>query len=231
MLCAGLIAYVVATTSRSGVFAALLAGPAVLALRRLLARRQVAPLIRGSVEENAVMAAAALGAASAVLLSLAAEKAGYLSGIIAPLSLGLTPWFAGELLSGPSRHQLRSLSAAIAVSCMVGWFTWVGITGLGQLFPDLAVIQLASALLAALLSAKAYLATRGQPREVERAAHSNSIREKRSLLGSSGFFGCCAPGWAVCACGGWGCAGAAGRCGCAPPRTGAGWSGWYSERL
>src|SRR5207248_7264630 len=186
---------------------------AVIAVRRLLARRWAAPLERDAVERNAVLLACLAGALGAVACADAfaigvvsdpegmSVTSGILLGFLAPVPLGAVPWMAGELLSGASVRQLRSLLASVAVSCLVSWnifaLCWMSIARAG-LTPGLMVVQFAAAALAALAAGFAYLAARGD--------YSSSMSEKWSLLGcSSGFFwpGACE----VCE------PGCAGRCG------------------
>jgi len=174
--------------------AAVLALPAVVATRRLLSRRLAVPLERGWLEDNLVVVASVAGALSATAHADAAALAvsplepttisSALLFFVAPAPLGAIPWVAGELLSGASSRQLKSLAAAMGAACAVSWgiwcLAWMGVRA--PLSPGLVAMQLASTLLASFGAARAYLAVRGEPRD-----YSSSISEKRSFLGSSFF--------------------------------------------
>src|SRR5206468_4697954 len=107
---ANLIPIAFGTAFATGVSASFLALPAVLGVRRLLARRWAAPLERDAVERNAVLAACLAGALGAVAcadgIALAlgwspegiSQTAGILLSFLAPVPLGAVPWMAGEVL-------------------------------------------------------------------------------------------------------------------------------------
>ena len=119
---ASLVPYLAGTTFATGFSAFFLTLPAVIAVRRLLARRWAAPLERDAVERNAVLLACVAGALGAVACADAfaigvvsdpegmSVTSGILLGFLAPVPLGAVSWMAGELLSGASVRQLRSLS-------------------------------------------------------------------------------------------------------------------------
>ena len=162
----------------------LLAAPAVLAVRKLIARRAAAPFERGRLERNLVLAATVIGAVGAVAWTDAialvvggwpqgsAEVASILLGFVVPVPLASVPWFAGEALSGASVRPWRSLLSAAAASSAVSWaayaLCWAG--RWQSLSPEMGFIQLAASMVAALSAGQAYLATRGEPRSTLPAA-------------------------------------------------------------
>ncbi|MCA1826231.1 MAG: hypothetical protein ABR567_18285 [Myxococcales bacterium] len=104
-----------------------LTGPSFASVRRVTSSRPYAPLVRGSLERTLVLAAAGLAAAVVcaqvvgALSSVASyERLEYLATpvffVVAPPVIGLAPWTAGELLSGPSARQEESFAAAIAAA-------------------------------------------------------------------------------------------------------------------
>jgi len=98
---------------------ALLALPALLAVRRVLAMRGAAPLPRGALERDLVMGAGVIGALGALAwadgcaLALgsygAAEMAILLATCVAPVPLAAVSWVAGEMLSRLVPPALREL--------------------------------------------------------------------------------------------------------------------------
>lgn len=173
-----MIPWIAGSTIATLFSAALLTIPAALAVRRLIRRRLEAPFERGAVERHLVLAAAVIGGIGAVAwadafaLALGSfpfergEVAAMLLGFLAPLPLAAVPWAAGEALSGESLRPWRALAAAAASSSAVSWASyaicWAGHTR--ELSPEIAVIQLAAAMLAGMAGGGAYLATRGEPR-------------------------------------------------------------------
>jgi hypothetical protein len=192
--------------------AALLALPALLAVRRVLAMRGAAPLPRGRLERDLVMGAGMIGALGALAwadgcaLALgpyaAAETAILLSTFVAPVPLAAVSWAAGEMLSGSSLRPFASFTLAAAVATATSWLSHAALWA-GQprrpLDLTLVGIQLMVMISSSLLAAQAYLAVRGEPLAslpeeavaLEGAArdYSSSMSENRSLRGcSSGFF-------------------------------------------
>lgn len=173
-----LIPYFAGTALATLFSGALLALPPVLGALRLIGARLLAPLARDAVERNLVLAAALAGAVGAVACADVAalgaarwpndsgEMATLLQGFVAPAPLAAVPWVAGELLSGPSLHRWRSLSASLATCCAISWgvfaLLWPG-GARADLSPELALIQLAASAVAALAAGHAYLAVRGEP--------------------------------------------------------------------
>jgi hypothetical protein len=150
--------------------------PAVLAMRWLLGRRPAAPLERGWVEEQVVLASAVLGGLGAVAWSDAiaftvgstydrGELASVLLGFLAPIPLAAIPWFAGEALSGASQRPWSSLVASALVSTFASWTTFALCwTNAHRFTPEMALIQVAASLATGYGAARTYLHTRGQPR-------------------------------------------------------------------
>src|SRR5712671_7272394 len=104
---------------------AILAIPALVAVRCIVGRRASPPLRRGAKEQNLVMWAAVVGAAGAVAWSDgcaissgwgASETASLLVAFVAPVPLAAVPWVAGEIFSGPSSRPFASFTAAAAIS-------------------------------------------------------------------------------------------------------------------
>ena len=148
---------------------ALLTVPAWIAVRRLLARRFVAPLQRGTLEALLVLGTALSGAASAVLCANAlcaaagavrGELAQALLTFVVPAPLGLIPCAAGELLGGESE------TPGLAVSCAIGVTYVLAVGGLalesrGAFVAPGVAMQLGTTALAALGGAAMYLGMRG----------------------------------------------------------------------
>jgi len=190
----------------------LLTIPAYLAVRRLVRRRFSPALVRGSLERLAVIVAALAGACAAVAyadrmaaasgVSDAAVGGEYLLAFVASVPLGAIPWAAGELASGASERQGLAFLSSVAAASVLRLSAFLLLEACCFHRPSamapLFLLQLAATGFAALGAACAYLALRGGavesafPEEVamERvlSAYSSSIRENRSLLGSSGFF-------------------------------------------
>jgi hypothetical protein len=160
----------------AAVFSALLlAAPAMLAVRRLLAGRVATPLERNALEGHLVLFAAVLGAMGALatadglalaMFSWNSKEAGtVLASFVAPVPLAAVPWVAGELLSGASLRPLRAFFAAAAVACATSWaihaLVWAG-QPREALTPLTAAIQLAGLFLSGHFAARAYLAVRGE---------------------------------------------------------------------
>jgi hypothetical protein len=151
---------------------ALLAMPAVLAVRWLMRRRREAPLERGTVERNFVLASAVIGGIGAVAWSDAiahalvdVQLASILLGFVAPIPLASVSWVAGEALSGPSERPWLSLLASAAASSVAGWLAYAICWKDAHTFvPAMALIQLSAAIAGGLTSAHMYLTTRGQQR-------------------------------------------------------------------
>ena len=154
---------------------ALLTIPAMLGVRRLVARRVAAPLDRGRLERHLVLLAALLGAAGALVISdvfafalyehNASETASMLAAFIAPVPLAAVPWAAGELLSGASLRPTASFIAAAAASAAISWIVYAVLWS-GQpreaLNLGTVLMQVPALFLPALLAARAYLAVRGE---------------------------------------------------------------------
>jgi hypothetical protein len=154
---------------------ALLAFPALVAARTVVARRVAPPLARGGLERNLVLAAAVLGGVGALAcadgcaLALgpygAGEAATWLAACVAPVPLAAVPWVAGEMLSGASLRPVASFSAAAAVATAISWLCYAALWA-GQrhqpLSASLVAIQLPAMFLPALLAARTYLAVRGE---------------------------------------------------------------------
>ena len=161
---------------------ALLTIPAVLALRRVVRRRDSGPIERGPVERQMVLLASLVGALGAVAWSdgLAfavgspydrGELASILLGYVAPIPLASIPWFAGEALSGASERPWLSLIASAAVSSVLSWTTYAICWQDTRAFePITGVIQLAASVVSGFTSANTYLMTRGEPRAALPAA-------------------------------------------------------------
>ena len=145
-----------------------IAGPSFAAVRRVTWSRPYPPLVRGSLERAAVLAAAGLagavvcgqilGVLSRVITSY--ERFEWLATpiffLVAPPVIGLAPWAAGEVLSGPSERQEESLAAAIAAA----WLAAAAGFGVG-LIAGIPTALAAAAALSIVLSVIAYLRVRG----------------------------------------------------------------------
>ena len=190
---------------------AMLAIPALIAVRCIVTRRACAPLQRVTLERNLVMLAALVGAAGALAWSDgcavasgwgASDAATVLVAFVAPVPLAAIPWVAGEMFSGPSLRPFASFTASAAVACASSWacyaVLWAGKPA-EPLTASIVLIQVPAMLTSALLAAQTYLATRGEPLHalppeavaLHRAAsdYSSSMSENLSLRGgSSGFF-------------------------------------------
>ena len=175
-----IVACAAAATIATGFSAALLTAPAVLGTMRLLARRLVAPLRRGSIERSLVFCASLAGAlgalacagAMALLLGSYPEERRRISTLllhfVAPAPLGAVPWVAGEVLSGASLRRWRSLAAAIAASSVASWAAFAALWphGPGGEFDFWRCgIEAAATGFAGLYAAFTYLAVRGEARD------------------------------------------------------------------
>lgn len=154
--------------------AAVLALPAVVAVRRLVERRLLAPFGRDRTERTLVLASSLLGAAGAVACAnLAAAGfddgrfASMLLGFVAPAPLAAVPWAAGELMSGASLRRWLALTAAVAASCATSWaaFALCFENYALRFSPEIGLMQLASGVISGLCAARAYLSVRGEPVE------------------------------------------------------------------
>ena len=205
--------------------------PAAAACAYVTRRRAVAPLLRGSLERASGLGASLWGALSILALEAVIAHAagafrlqpyGMLLVGFSPV-LGLVPWLAGEMISGPSRRAPLALAASVTLAAAAGWgaaavvwrwwdWDWNLASGWRPLW-----LAMPPTLMVLICCWLTYLALRGGE------LHSSSMSEKRSLLGSSlagfcpGCCGCVDPGCAV---------GVAGRCDCcagagAPPCRGA----------
>jgi hypothetical protein len=107
-------------------FAVALTAPSFATVRRVTLRRPFAPLVRGSVERCCVLAATGVASALACAeLLRALSRLSYESieivctpwfFLVVPPVIGLAPWVAGEVLSGPSVRQEESFAAALAAA-------------------------------------------------------------------------------------------------------------------
>jgi hypothetical protein len=172
----GWIAGIIAVAS---VAVALLgAGPAAVAAYWIGRGRFFAPLVRGTLESSCTAGAALVAAVSAVawvLLLLRVAGGKELMGAVALLALGhpvlaVAPWFAGEILSGPSQRRVLSLGATIAVAGALSWamaipaldaFEYEPLTA--ELTAAATVMIASGAALVGLSAAGTYLALRGEP--------------------------------------------------------------------
>ena len=143
-----------------------LTAPSFAAVRRVTLRRPFAPLVRGSLERCCVLGAAGLASAVACAQLLSA-----LSGrpweaieilctpwffLAVPPVVGLAPWVAGEVLSGPSVRQEEAFAAALAAAWLAA------AAGFGAGLPGGIPVAIASAAaLSTLAAAIAYLRVRG----------------------------------------------------------------------
>ena len=167
-----LVPVVAGTTFATLFSAALLALPAILAVRRLVERRLVAPFARDRVERALVLASSLAGAAGAVacsdlsasLTSETGQFASLLLGFVAPVPLAAVPWAAGELLSGASIRRWLALTAAVAASCATSWTAYALCfsNDFLRFEPELGLMHLASGVVSGLCAAHAYLAVRGE---------------------------------------------------------------------
>ena len=161
-----LIPWIAGATFATVLSSAVLALPAVVALRSVVARRPAAPLQRTALERNLVLLSAVVGGAGAVFWSDCFGPGDFpmlLLGFVAPIPLACVPWFAGEALSGAAHHPFRALAGAAVATSAVSWIAYALCWSHGShvLSPG---TELASAMVAALAGAHAYLATRGEPR-------------------------------------------------------------------
>jgi len=145
-------------------------GPSFATVRRVTLGRPCAPLVRGSLERACVLAASGLAAAivcaqifgvlSSVLHAASYERFEWLATpaffLAAPPVIGLAPWTAGEILSGPSIRQEESFAAAIAAAYLAA-AAGFGAGLLGGIPSGLA----AAAALSTVLAVVAYLRVRG----------------------------------------------------------------------
>jgi hypothetical protein len=157
-------------TALLGIAAAVggLAGPSFATVRRVTSARPYPPLVRGSLERTAVLAAAGLAAAV-----VCAEILGVLQALIdsydrfeflatpvfflvAPPVIGVAPWVAGELLTGPSKRQEESFAAAVAAAYLAA------AAGFGAgLLGGIPIALVAAAAFSTVISTVAYLGVRG----------------------------------------------------------------------
>ena len=143
-----------------------LTAPSFAAVRRITLRRPFAPLVRGSLERCAVLAAGGLASAVVFAEILAAVSPRPYETLVrlsvplffvaAPPVIGLAPWVAGEVLSGPSRRHEESFAAALAVAYL-GAAAGFG-AGLGCGIP---AALAAAASLSTIAAAVTYLRVRG----------------------------------------------------------------------
>ena len=147
-----------------------LTGPSFATVRRVTSIRPYAPLVRGSLERACVLAVAGLaaaiacaeifGALSSVLQATSYERFEWLATpvffLAAPPVIGLAPWAAGEILSGPSIRQEESFAAAIAAAYLA---TAAGF-GAGLIGGIPAALATAAAF-STILAVVAYLRVRG----------------------------------------------------------------------
>lgn len=164
-----LIPWIAGATFATVLSSAVLALPAVVALRSVVARRIEAPLQRTALERNLVLLSAVVGGAGAVFWSDCFRPGDFpmlLLGFVAPIPLACVPWFAGEALSGASHHPFRALASAAVATSVSSWIAYALCWSHGShaLSPAMVLIELASAMVAALAGAHAYLAARGEPR-------------------------------------------------------------------
>jgi hypothetical protein len=118
---------------------------------------------------------AAVSAVAWVLLLLRVAGGKELMGAVALLALGhpvlaVAPWFAGEILSGPSQRRVLSLGATIAVAGALSWAMAIPALDAFEYEPltveltAAATVMIASgAALVGLSAAGTYLALRGEP--------------------------------------------------------------------
>ena len=96
------------------------AAPAYLSAEALGRRRWAAPLVRGTLENACVFAATAFAVvavtAQVSLAELIAPGAGELVLATAAGAVAAVPWFAGEILSGPSAFRWEALVGAVAAA-------------------------------------------------------------------------------------------------------------------
>lgn len=145
--------------------------PAFGAVRRVTSARRYAPLVRGSLERTVVLAAAGLAAAvvcAQIFGVLTATIASYdrfellatpVFFLVAPPVIGVAPWVAGEVLSGPSERQEESFAAAIAAA----WLAAAAGFGVG-LPAGIPIALVAAAAFSTVISTIAYLRVRGGAR-------------------------------------------------------------------
>jgi hypothetical protein len=132
--------------------------PATVSVAALVRGRLVAPLLRGSVERGCVLFAALAAGALLPLEAVLAESmlpgSAELVAACAPLAVGAVPWAAGEILSGPSRFGADALAGSLAAAQAFGWAAFLVSGG----------SSIATAAVAALAAAGAYLEVRGPVR-------------------------------------------------------------------
>ncbi len=109
-----------------------LCAPTFFAVTRVSALRPFAPLAAFSAP---CAAAAALFTAASVTLQLMVIGPGLFI-LVAPPVIGVAPWAAGELCSGPSRRQDESFAAAV-VAAYAGALVavWIGARFAGAAIP------------------------------------------------------------------------------------------------
>jgi hypothetical protein len=132
--------------------------------------RPYPPLVRGSIERAAILAAGGLAAAVVCAQILGAlsrlpwsyERFEWFATpvffLVAPPVIGLAPWAAGEVLSGPSERQEESFAAAIAAA----WLAAAAGFGVG-LWAGIPTAFAAAAAFSTVLAAVVYLRVRGGP--------------------------------------------------------------------
>jgi hypothetical protein len=145
-------------------------GPAFLAACRATSHRPFAPLVRGSLERSCVLLAAGLAAASitaqigwvAAALAFGDDNFAALAWrgfvLFGPPCIAAAAFCAGEVLSGPSVHREPAFAAAAIAAYAAG----VGAFAVASQFSPGASLGCAASA-AALGSAAAYLAARGDP--------------------------------------------------------------------
>ena len=145
-----------------------LTGPSFAVVRRVTWRRPYAPLARGSIERAAILAASGLAAAvvcAQILGTLQAfvhsyERFEWLATpaffLVAPPVIGLAPWTAGEILSGPSERQEESFAAALAAAYLAAAAGFGAALAFG-----IPAALTAAAAFSTVLAAVAYLRVRG----------------------------------------------------------------------
>jgi hypothetical protein len=171
----GTIAAIIALASFASAAVAFVgAGPAAVAAYWTVRARAFAPLVRGTLERSCTVGAALVAAVSAVawvLLLLRVAGGHALPAAVALLALGhpvlaVAPWFAGEILSGPSQRRALSLVAAVAVAGALSW-SMASIAFMSFEFEQLtlqaAAVIASGAAIVGLFAAGAYLAVRGEP--------------------------------------------------------------------
>lgn len=145
------------------IVAALLAAPTFFTVAHVCAARPHAPLVRGSLERACVLAASGIAVIAAFIGAViaAGELAIPAFGLLFPSALlpplvGLAPWTAGEILSGPSQRPELSLAASLCTAYLAAALGFFLLIPLG--WP---VALVAAGGSSAALSSGAYLAARG----------------------------------------------------------------------